>query len=141
MSEQNAELARMGIEGVNQFMRGEISSDVYAAFFDSDVEVRWHDEQTYPDTPQRLQGVSELVEFSEQWREGWDELDQEPLEITAAANGRVLVLTRQTGRGHQSGVPIEFHYFQLWTIREGKITEIEYFRHRAEALEAAGLSE
>ena len=41
----------------------------------------------------------------------------------------------------ESGVPIVIHFFQLWTIRDGKVRRIEYFRHRADALEAAGLSE
>ncbi len=45
------------------------------------------------------------------------------------------------GRGRQSGVPIEIHFFELATIRDGKVRQIEYFRHRADALEAAGLSE
>jgi hypothetical protein len=29
----------------------------------------------------------------------------------------------------------------VWTIRDEKIRQIEYFRHRADALEAAGLKE
>jgi len=33
------------------------------------------------------------------------------------------------------------HFFQLSTIRDGKVSKIEYFRHRADALEAAGLRE
>ena len=58
-----------------------------------------------------------------------------------APDGRVLVLTQQSGRGRESGVPIVIHFFQLWTIRDGRVWRIEYFRHRADALEAAGLSE
>jgi hypothetical protein len=38
-------------------------------------------------------------------------------------------------------VPVTVHAFHLWTIREGKVREMELFRHRADALEAAGLSE
>jgi hypothetical protein len=53
---------------------------------------------------------------------------------------RVLISIRQTGRGRQSGVPIEYHYFQLFTIRDGKVRKVEFFRHPADALEAAGLS-
>ena len=58
-----------------------------------------------------------------------------------APGGRVVVLVRQSGRGRQSGVPIVIHFFELCTIRDGKMRKIEYFRHRADALKAAGLEE
>jgi ketosteroid isomerase-like protein len=64
-----------------------------------------------------------------------------PCKRKAAPRDRVLTLIRQTGRGRQSGVPIEYHYFELFTIRDGKVLQIEFFRHRADALEAAGLRE
>jgi hypothetical protein len=65
----------------------------------------------------------------------------EPLEVIDAPGGRFLGLIRQSGRGRQSGVPITIHFYALTTIRNGKWRTIEYFRHRADALEAAGLSE
>jgi hypothetical protein len=33
------------------------------------------------------------------------------------------------------------HFFELLTIRDGKLRKMEFFRHRTDALEAAGLSE
>jgi hypothetical protein len=33
------------------------------------------------------------------------------------------------------------HPFIVWTLRDGKIRKMELFRHRADALEAAGLRE
>jgi hypothetical protein len=56
-------------------------------------------------------------------------------------DGRVVSLIRQSAHGRQSGVPIVIHFFQLHTIRDGKVSKIEYFRHRADALQAAGLDE
>ena len=32
-------------------------------------------------------------------------------------------------------------HYGVWTIRDGKVIRVEWFRQRAEALEAAGLSE
>jgi hypothetical protein len=58
-----------------------------------------------------------------------------------APGGQVLALVRQSGRGRQSGVPIVIHFFELCTIRDGNVRKIEYFRHRADALHAAGLQE
>ena len=36
---------------------------------------------------------------------------------------------------------VEAYWAQLWTVRDGKATRLEGFTNRAEALEAAGLSE
>jgi ketosteroid isomerase-like protein len=140
MSEENVEVARKYFDAFNAFMRDELSSEAYAELFDSEFELHW-DEQTYPDTPQQLGGAPDFIAFMEQYRAGWVDLVQEPLEIIDVPDGRVLVLTRQSGRGRESGVPIVIHFFGLWTIRDGKLRQVEFFRHRADALEAAGLSE
>ena len=41
--------------------------------------------------------------------------------------------------GHESGVPVELNSTQVWTVRDGKVTRIDNYTERAEALEAAGL--
>jgi hypothetical protein len=63
------------------------------------------------------------------------------LEVSEVPGCRVLSLVRESTSGRQSGVPITFHYFVLSTIRAGKFTKVEYFRHRKDVLKAAGLSE
>ena len=138
---ENLEIVRSHLKAFNAFMQNELSSADYAELFDPKLEVHWRDERTYPDTPRHLHGVAELMAFSEQYRDAWIDLTGEPLELMDAPGGRVLLLTRQSGRGRESDVPIVIHFFQLWTIRDGKVRQIEYFRHRADALEAAGLSE
>jgi ketosteroid isomerase-like protein len=141
MVQKNVELARRTGDNFNAFMRGELSSEAYAEPFDPEIEVHWHDERTYPDTPQHLRGVPEVIEFAEQYRSAWDELAQEPLELIEAPDDRVVVSIRQSGRGRESGVPIVIHFFEVLTLRDGNVRKIEYFRHRADALEAAGLRE
>jgi ketosteroid isomerase-like protein len=141
MSEENVEAVRKIRDSFNAFWRGELSSEDLAQFIDPQVEYHWHDQRTYPDTPQHLRGVSAVIAFTEQFRAGWTDLAQEALEVIEARDGRVLVFVRQTGRGRESGVPIEIHFFELCTIRDGKVRHVEYFRHRADALEAAGLRE
>jgi len=141
MSEENLETVRRYYEeGFNAFMRGDLSSEAYAATFDPEVEMHWH-ERIYPDIPQRLAGVSEVIAFSEQYRHEWEDLVAEPLEVIEASDDRVIALIRQSGRGRQSGVPIVIHFYTLSTIRNGKWRTVEYYRHRGEALQAAGLEE
>ena len=94
-----------------------------------------------PDEPQHLQGVPVMLEFWEQMRTAWDDLTREPLEFIQAPGERVVVLVRQSGRGRESGVPVEIHFFHLLTIRDGRVRKVEVFRDRADALEAAGLRE
>jgi ketosteroid isomerase-like protein len=141
MSQENVEIVRKSIDGWNAFMRGELSSEAFAEPFDPQFEIHWRDQQTYPDTPQDLRGVAGLVAFAEQYRDGWADLVSDLLELVEAPGGRVLGLIRQSSRGRESGVPIVIHFFAVWTIRDGKLCRVEYFRHRADALEVAGLSE
>ena len=53
----------------------------------------------------------------------------------------VVVAVLQRGVGGGSGAATEFRYFHLWSFRGPKVIRLENFRHRAEALEAAGLRE
>ena len=46
-----------------------------------------------------------------------------------------------SGRGRGSGVEAEMRAFAVWTLREGKVSQVAAgYRDRAQALEAAGLS-
>ena len=138
---QNADKIRQGIAAFNAYMRGELSSEDIAEGIDPQVEMIWRDRQTYPDFPQELRGLPEYIAFAEQYRDGWIDMVQEPLELINAPDGRVLALVRQSGRGRQSGVPIIIHFFALYTVRDGAVRKVEYFRHRVDALQAAGLQE
>jgi ketosteroid isomerase-like protein len=145
MSHENVEIVRKGFDAFNAFVRGELSREAYAELcaelWDPQIELHWHDQRTYPDSPQDLRGAPELISFAEQFRDGWVDLVWEPLELVEAPGDRVLTTTRQSGRGRQSGVPIKVHFFQVFTIRDGLVHKIEYFRHRADALETAGQRE
>jgi ketosteroid isomerase-like protein len=137
----NADTIRQGVESFNAFMRGELSSEAYAERYDPQVEVLWRDRQTFPDFPQQLRGLAEFIAFAEQGRDVWTDRVQELLEVIEVPDGRVVALVRQSGRGRQSAVPIVTHFFAMWTIRDGKVRKIEFFRHRDDALQAAGLGE
>jgi ketosteroid isomerase-like protein len=53
----------------------------------------------------------------------------------------VFVWTHFTGTAAVSGAPVEMQMAQVWTVEDGKIRRCEEYFDRAEALEAAGLSE
>jgi ketosteroid isomerase-like protein len=63
------------------------------------------------------------------------------VEFVDAGGDKVLGHQRQAGRGQRSGADVEVDYWRVITFRDGKILRDEWFTDRAEALEAAGLSE
>jgi ketosteroid isomerase-like protein len=66
-------------------------------------------------------------------------LDLERLE--AAGGERVLAFVRVTSHGRASGLSIPAETGNVYEFEEGKIRRVQIFLDRAEALEAAGLSE
>jgi ketosteroid isomerase-like protein len=92
--------------------------------------------------PAVLRGRDEALAALGQIGEPWDDWPVwEPQELIEAGD-KVLAFIRTTARGKGSGVEVEAHVWNLWTIRDGKLVELTYFgADRAAALEAAGLSE
>jgi hypothetical protein len=54
---------------------------------------------------------------------------------------RVVVFVRASAKGEGSGVPVEIRDAHEFTIRDGVFVRWKLYADRAEALEAAGLSE
>jgi ketosteroid isomerase-like protein len=138
---EGADTIRHVADALNAFMRGELSNEALAEGVDPQIELLWRDRQTYPDFPQHLRGRAEFIALFEQLRDGWIDLIYELLELIEVPDGRVVALVRHSGRGRQSGVPIVVHFFELCTIRDGRVRKLEFFRHRADALQAVGLGE
>jgi ketosteroid isomerase-like protein len=65
-----------------------------------------------------------------------------PERFIDAGHDRVLVFSREGGRGKESGAEVQTHLTaHLWTLRDGKAIRMQSYWERAEALEAVGLSE
>ena len=76
-----------------------------------------------------------------QWSEAWEIYRNDLEELLEGTDGRIASVTTQRGRGSASGAEVEIRQYAVWTIRGGKIVRVVWFLTRAEALEAAGLSE
>jgi ketosteroid isomerase-like protein len=74
------------------------------------------------------------------WRSAWEELEVTAEEFIDAGE-RVLVTVHHRGRGFGSGIEVEARFYLLYTLRDGKVVRQDEYAARAEALEAAGLSE
>jgi hypothetical protein len=88
----------------------------------------------------RAEPKSESGLSGSSWNPG-KSLQLEVEEITEAADARVLSGALATARGKGSGVETRLRFWYVAWFANGKVTRRRVFRDRAEALEAAGLSE
>jgi ketosteroid isomerase-like protein len=133
MSEENVEIVRSLYE---RWASGDLSADS----FDPDVEYSRIGAET-PDMEGRWRGFDELSTAMAEYLRAFSDLRIEAERILDLSEDQVLVLSRQTARGKQSGVPIEHEFGDLFRLRDGKVVRFASYWNRADALEAAGLSE
>ena len=133
MSRENVELIERALEHSHD--------DPTAVLEILDDEARWEmGSLDLPDGGGSYQGPAAVREFFRRWTRPFDEWDYEVCEVIDAGDS-VLVYIRQWGRGKGSGVVVENRFWQLWTLRQGKVVRTTHFSKKAEALEAAGLRE
>ena len=126
VSEKNVELIRELYAAVEK-------DDFGAALGFFHPEVEWlPTEGTY----HGLEGVG--ASFIE-WMEPWDEHSVE-LEEVVGSGEQVLATVRLRARGQGSGMEIDQRFFQVHTVRDGKIVRMVEFVDREPAAEAAGLN-
>jgi ketosteroid isomerase-like protein len=58
-----------------------------------------------------------------------------------AGNDSVVAFFHQSATGRGSGVPVEQEYAVIYELQDGQLVRMRLYIDRAEALEAAGLSE
>ena len=133
MSQENVEILRRVFQ---HWASGSLSADV----FDPDVEYSRIGSDT-PGLEGRWLGLEEMRTAMLEYLRAMADLRIEAERIIDLGGERVLVLSRHTARGKQSGVPIESEIGDLFTLRDGKIVRYDSYWDRAEALEAAGLGE
>ena len=87
-----------------------------------------------------FQGHAELLSMWRNLRENFADFRIEPREIIECGDKVVLVVEAE-GTGPQSGAEVRQTWAQVISIRDDLIARVEPFPTRAEALEAAGVSE
>jgi ketosteroid isomerase-like protein len=134
MSEENVETVRKAIayeyEGVGDRAEAE-------ALFDPNVVMNpvlegLDEEPSY--------GPHAMRDDWERWASAFDELTV-TFEEFIDAGDQVVVVAHHQGRGRKSGIAVDARYYEVYTVREGKVSRVDEFAERGEALEAAGLSE
>jgi len=122
--------------GFDAFNRGDYEAwiDVY------DEDVEFLDLAETPDTG-AFRGHAGAWAWLAKLQEAWGEGFQFEPRTILEGDGVVLVDTRAKGLGVGSGVPIEMTVYTVMRYRNQKVVWTRAFIDRADALEAAGLSE
>jgi ketosteroid isomerase-like protein len=128
MSEENVEVVRKAIAyeyyGIGERAEAE-------AIFDPHVVMNPMDEEP-------SYGLDAMRADFERWASAFEELRVTVEEIIDAGD-QVVVVAHHQGRGQKSGVKVDTRFYEVYTLREGKISRVDEFNEMAEALEAAGL--
>jgi ketosteroid isomerase-like protein len=134
MSEENVEIVRgandafhRGPEGVLPFL---------------DPEVEWEENNpVWPGLDPVYRGHTGFVRWlQEAILEPWQSFENEVRDYTDLGD-HVLMLSHLRGKGRGSGVEVDMPLYNLFTVRSNKIVRRRIYTDRAEALQAAGLSE
>jgi ketosteroid isomerase-like protein len=129
MSQENVEIVRRAF----QYMASGRGGSEVLASFDPNVVMK-------PVETGATSGVNAIRGNFERWQSTFDELEVTVEEIIDAG-GRVVHTAHWRGRGRGSGIKVDARYYEVYTLRDGKIIRVDEYTERAEALEAAGLSE
>jgi ketosteroid isomerase-like protein len=75
------------------------------------------------------------------WLLPWDSYNAGVEDVIDAGEGRVLVLTNDRACPKGASAEVTFLGAPVWTVRDGKVSRIEFYWNRAEGLAAAGVAE
>jgi ketosteroid isomerase-like protein len=132
VSQENVEIVRRSWDA---WGRGGV--DAMLEFLDPQVE--WRVRADLPDagTYRGHEGIRQLIARFEEVLEDMGVEAQEYID----AGDRVVVPLHWWGRGRLSGVEVAERQGETWvlTVGDGRITKVEEYRHKQEALEAVGL--
>ena len=137
---QNVEIVRRlySLRGdAASVVRGDFD-DIFFDYFDPDVEIV--PPRPYPDTESSYRGAEGIRRWFRQLDEVWDDWHFEAERLFDAGD-RVVAFVRVSGSAKQSGAALAISAAHVSTLRDGRVTRVEVFLDRSEALEAVGLRE
>jgi ketosteroid isomerase-like protein len=134
MSEENLRIAR---EVNAAFNAGDFER--WSAFLDPDM-VYFEQPGTPLDTAEVLRGREQIRQSVTAYRTEFDDFHSDIDELIDAGD-KLVCIQRWTGKGRESGIPIELQEIIVYTFRDGRIIEGRVYPDRASAIEAAGLRE
>jgi ketosteroid isomerase-like protein len=140
MSQENVEHTRRGYVLLSDALRAADLSRLRRLVEDRfDPEVVFVPAGVFPESDE-VHGRDGALRFLAVQMEAFEAMWREPQGFIDAGD-RVVVPVRLGGRARHTGIDLEFERVHVWTHRSGKALRLEMYASKAEALEAAGLSE
>ena len=133
MSEENIEAARQALDAVNR--RDRVAFQAVC-----DPELENTPPQDWPES-RTTRGSHAVFDFYLANTAPWGEAQYEYVGLIEAGDDKTLGEVRAEVQGKGSGAEVTWSFWQVGTFHNGKFARIEWFSERADALEAAGLSE
>jgi ketosteroid isomerase-like protein len=135
----------MSQENVDLIMRladASTRQDVEAFLATLSPDVEWEDAVFWSEPMRVYRGRDEVRQWFERALiEPWESFQLEVEEVIPASEDRLVAGGFVAGRGRGSGAEVKVHGWLTFWITDGLISRRRVFLDRAEALEAAGLSE
>ena len=145
MSQENLEVVRRIYAALDLSVPGSVSSyrgppgSVRSLI---DREIEWQGPREFPDLAETVHGYEGMARYGAKIAEALDDYRMVPERFIDAGDDRVVVFSREGGRGKGSGAEVQTHLTaHLWTLKDGKAVRMQSYWERADALEAVGLSE
>jgi ketosteroid isomerase-like protein len=117
---------------------GELLDRLFRDHYDEQVEIRMPAD--YPEGEQVLYGRQGMSRVIAMLRDSWTEWRFEA-ERFIDAGKCVVVFIRVLARGGASGLPSERETAHVWVVHDGRLSSIQIYRDREDALKAVGLSQ
>ena len=97
-------------------------------------DVEWHGPRIFPDLAGPHRGHDGIRAYTRRVMDAWSEFSVIPEKFVDLGE-RVLVLTRERGRGRASGIEVQSRpTAHLWTLRDGIVVRFQVFWDREDAL-------
>jgi ketosteroid isomerase-like protein len=133
MSRENVEVVRRAIAA---FIEGDYERLIEL----SDPQIEYDVSRTSPES-RVVRGPEEVLAVLQEWVDTWDDHQVELVELIDAGGERVVAVIQERGKLKDSGTWVEHARGVVYTVRDLRVLRYEEHEDRAQALEAAGLSE
>jgi len=138
-------MSRENIEIVRRLLDAHEKQDFETVYAIYDPQIVWRigriEQLTSVGIEPTYVGHDGVRTFWREWLNAWETVSFEYEEFIDAGD-RVIVVLSQRMRGRASGAEVDMRsYVQMWTVRDGRIVEMELFESREKALRAVGLEE
>ena len=137
MSQKNVEIVKRTYDGINDaYKTGDYLQPIEEVCH-PDVVLRTSG--MFPESGE-YHGYAGLREFTSSQAEAFEQMSVQPAEFVDAGD-QIVVPVRFGGTARHTGIETTFSVAHVWTILDGKVSRLDMYQSREDALKAVGLSE